>query len=204
MSAPEAARGKGKALTLLIVGAVVLAFGAETAGFLYQKAHRDSGVAQRNDTLPEMCEIVSPETLAKARTTNGDARYSTSTKFETSCVWDQTLGRDGTGMRTLVVNIGKPYNPELMFANYVDVQTQGQASEVTTLAGVGDEAKSVLTVKQSDPRVVSGHVVRKGAHVVGVRYVGADPGPFTREAAPDVPELQAMSRVVLDEVLGKL
>jgi hypothetical protein len=48
------------------------------------------------------------------------------------------------------------------------------------------------------------HVVRKGEHVVAVRYVGADPSLFTREAKPDVPALQAMSRAVLDEVLGKL
>lgn len=191
-------------MLLLIVGAVVLASAAATASSLYRKAHRDSGVAPRNDALPELCEIVSPETLARARTTNGDARYSVSTSFETSCVWDQTLGRDGTGMRTLVVNIGKPPNPELMFGSYVDVQTQGQASEVTALDGVGDEAKSVLTTKLSDPRAVSGHVVRKGAHVVAVRYVGADPSLFSREANPDVPGLQAMSRAVLDEVLGKL
>lgn len=124
--------------------------------------------------------------------------------YETSCVRDQTLGRDGAGMRTLVVNIGKPHNPEFMFGSYLDVQPQGQASEVTALDGVGDEAKSVLTAKRSDPRVMSGHVVREGANVVAVRYVGADPSLFSREANPDVPGLQAMCRAVLDEVLGKL
>ncbi|MDX8052059.1 hypothetical protein SK571_21945 [Lentzea sp. BCCO 10_0798] len=186
------------------MAAVVLAAGGVTTGGLYRMAHRDGGVAQRNDTLPELCEIVSPTTLAKARTTNGDARYSVSTKIETSCVWDQTLGRDGAGMRTLVVNIGKPHNPELLFDSYLQTQTQGQASEVTTLDGVGDAAKSVLTAKRSDPRAVSGHVVRKGEHVIAVRYVGADPSLFTKEAKPDMTELQSMSRAVLDEVLGKL
>lgn len=204
MSALEPVRTRDRARLLPIMVIAVLVVGGVAAGNGYRMAHRDGGVAQRGDTLPELCGIVSPETLAKARTTNGDARYSTSNQAGTSCVWDQTLGSDGPGMRTLVVNISKPYNAELAFDSYLQTQTQGQASEVTTLDGVGDAAKSVLTVKLSDPRAVSGHVVRTGEHVISVRYVGADPGLFTEEAKPDVTALQSMSRAVLDEVLGKL
>lgn len=109
MNGPEPARGTGRTRLLLIMGVVVLAAAGVTVGSLYRMAHRDSGVAQRGDVLPELCEIVSPETLAKART----------------------------------------------------------------------------TVRRPDPRAMSGHVVRK-------------------ETTPDVPALQATSRAVLDEVLGKL
>ncbi|WP_285643211.1 hypothetical protein [Lentzea sp. NBRC 102530] len=204
MSTPEPAIRTGRTLLFLILGGAVVLTAAVLIAAQYRTAHRDGGVAQRNDTLPDLCEIVSPETLVKARTTNGDARYSTAAGGGTSCVWDQTAGRDGPGMRTLVVNIDEPYTPELAFESRVEQQTQGQASQVSDLAGVGDEAKSVLTVKFSDPRAVSGHVVRKGERVIVVRYVGADPGLFTAETTPDVTQLQAMSRAVLDEILGKL
>lgn len=200
---PPRKKGKGAVIAVVVVVVVLLLGGLGTGAFFFINARKDRGYPQRNDALPELCGSVSAETLAKARTTNPDGSQSSQPDDKTTnCHWEQTEGRDNPGYRSLRLRV---WQSEGMYQSGIDmVSTSGTAVKtVSDVSGIGDEAKAVTTEWPTEATSEYALVARKGDHTVVVEYVGADPGLFSL-TEPDLNEFAEISKIVMNDVLGKL
>ncbi|MFS8101473.1 hypothetical protein LFM09_30550 [Lentzea alba] len=199
---PPQKKGKGPIVAVVIIGVILLLGGLGTGGFFFFNARKDHGVPLRTGAMPELCTSVSPETLAKARTTNPDVQGSSNPQSDTTnCRWDQTVGRDNPGYRLLWIQI---WEGEGKFDDMVGMVTAySNAKEVGGISSIGDEAKGFVTVRPSEASAEYSLVARKGDHCVLVEYMGADPGLFSL-TNPDMDELAEISKTVMNDVLGKL
>jgi hypothetical protein len=204
---PQPPKKNRAPLVVGIIAGVLVLGAAATFGFLYLSANTDGGSPRRGGTMPEMCANVSEAALAKARTTNSNPMLSRETKYQdhtsTSCSWDQTRGRDGSGLRTLDVHVfegddaGSEYEQRLSRSKQ---NNQGTISE-RKLDGLGDEAAAVLV----DTRSAFLHIdiiVRKGDKVFELGYAGWDAGLFGNER-PDVTEFEEAARGVAEALLSQ-
>ncbi|MCP2250905.1 hypothetical protein [Lentzea aerocolonigenes] len=199
---------KNKAPLVIGIIAGVLVLGvAATAGFLYLDSNADGGSPRRGGTMPETCANVSEAVLTNARTTNSNPALSRELKYQdhtsTTCSWDQTKGRDGSGLRTLDVHVfegddaGTEYEQRLSRSKQ---NNQGTISE-RKLDGLGDEATAVLV----DTRSAYLHldiIARKGDKVFELGYAGWDAGLFANKR-PDVAEFEAAARGVAEALLAQ-
>ncbi|WP_394615420.1 hypothetical protein JNUCC0626_37530 [Lentzea sp. JNUCC 0626] len=195
-------KGKGPLIAIAIVAAVLLLGGIGTGGFFFFNARKDQGLPQRSDAIPEKCASVSPETLAKARTTNPDGQRSSQPQANTTnCHWDQTEGKDSPGYRMLRVQI---WDGAGKFEDMVRMVTStGPAKEVSGINGFGDEAKGFVTERPGESVVEYALAARKGDHCVLIEYSGSDPGLFSL-TKPDTAQLGDVAKSVMNDVLGKL
>lgn len=203
---PQQPRKKGPIVAVVIIAVIVLLGGLGTGGFFFFNVRKDQGEPLRADPQPEFCKNVSADTLAKVRTTNPRQSGSFEQKASstlTSCSWDQTEGRDGSGMRILTVLTEQTEDyGEKAFELRVQSAGTSTAAAKKEISGVGDQAVVVVNSRSGGYQELT-WVVRKGDDVVGVEYTGWDPGLFSR-SHPDVAEQEAAAKAVIDEVLGKL
>ncbi|MCP2250906.1 hypothetical protein [Lentzea aerocolonigenes] len=199
---PPRKKGKGAVIAVVIVAVVLLLGGLGTGGFFFFNARKDHGYPQRNDALPERCNTVSPETLAKARTTNPDGSQSADLgEGDTNCHWEQTAGRDAPGYRSLRIKI---WDGEDKFKALGEVLlSDSTTKEVGAVSGLGDEAKAYERSRASEAPAEYALVARKGDRAVLVEYTGADPGLFSL-GKPDMNDLRQTATAVMNDVLGKL
>lgn len=195
-------KGKGAVIAVVIVAVVLLLGGLGTGAFFFFNARKDHGYPQRNDAMPEQCGKVSPETLAKARTTNPNGQQSSAPEDGvTNCHWQQTAGRDNPGLRSLRVKIWE--GDDKFKAMGEMLLADSTTKEVGAVSGLGDEAKAYERGRASEAAVDYALVVRKGDQAVLVEYTGADPGLFSL-GKPDMGELRQTATAVMNDVLGKL
>ncbi|PWK83976.1 hypothetical protein C8D88_10956 [Lentzea atacamensis] len=204
---PQQQKGKGPVIAVAIVAVVLLLGGLGTGGFFFFNIRRDQGEPLRTTSLPEACKNVSAETLGRVRTTNpratGSFEQKNSDSTLTACSWDQTEGRDGSGMRTLTVKIQQTQDyGEKSFELGLQAVQSNTAASTKNVDGVGDQA-AVVVIPRSGGYQDLHWVVRKGDDVIGVEYRGWDPGLFSR-SNPDVAEQEAAAKTVVDDVLGEL
>lgn len=204
---PPKQRSKAPVVIAVVVGSILLLGALGTGGFFFFNVRKDQGSPPRTVTQPEFCRNVSAETLKKVRTTNPAQRGNYEQKFDnstlTSCAWEQTAGRDGSGMRMLTVYTEQTDGlGEKAFDLRVQKAESNAKTKTKKVDGVGDKA-SVVVVSRSGGHQELNYIVRKGDDVVSVEYIGWDPGLFTR-GAPDTDEQEATAKAVIEEVLGKL
>lgn len=199
-------KNKAPLIVGIIAGVLVLGV-AGTLGFLYLGANSDSGSPKRGGTMPEACANVPEAALAKARTTNGNPAMSRERKLanhtQTSCAWDQTKGKDGSGLRNtdayvVVGDAGREYEQRVSQSKQ---NNQGTINE-RPLDGLGDEATAVLVDGRSAFLQVD-IIVRKGETVVEVEHTGWDAGMFGNKR-PDVAEFEAAARGIAEALLAEV
>jgi hypothetical protein len=199
-------KNKAPLIVGIIVGVLVLGV-AGTFGFLYLGANSDSGSPKRGGTMPGVCANVPEAALAKARTTNGNPAMSRERKLanhtQTSCAWDQTKGKDGSGLRNtdayvVVGDAGQEYERRVSQSKQ---NNQGTINE-RPLDGLGDEATAVLVDGKSAFLQVD-IIVRKGDTVVEVEHTGWDSGMFGNKR-PDVTEFEAAARGLAEALLAEV
>jgi hypothetical protein len=195
-------KGKGAIIAVVIVAVVLLLGGLGTGGFFFFNARKDHGYPQRTDAMPEQCAKVSPETLAKARTTNPNGQQSSQPEDGvTNCHWQQTEGRDKPGFRVLRIKIWE--GDDKFKAMSEMVLSDSTTKEVGAVSGLGDEAKAYERGRASESTAEYALVARKGDQAVLVEYTGADPGLFSL-GKPDMNQLRETATAVMNDVLGKL
>lgn len=201
---PPKKRSKAPIVIAAVVGSVLLLGALGTGGFFFLNVREDQGEPPRTVAQPEFCQNVSSGTLAKVRTTNPKQTGSYEQKFDnstvTSCSWGQTEGRDGSGMRSLTVYTEQT---DGLGEKAFDLRVEKAESNVVAKTRKDGDQVAVVTVSRSGGYLELTYIVRKGEDVVGVEYLGWDPGLFSR-THPDAAKHEAAAKAVAEEVLGKL
>ncbi|MFI6097489.1 hypothetical protein ACIA8G_18150 [Lentzea sp. NPDC051213] len=204
---PQRKKSKAPIVIAAVIGSILLLGGLGTGGFFFFNVRKDHGDPLRTVAQPELCKNVSPETLAKARTTNPAQIGTYEQKFDgstlTACSWDKTKGRDGSGVRMLTVYTEQTdTSGEKAFELRLQQASTSTQATLKKVDGVGDQA-SVVVIPRGSGTTELVYLVRRGEDVVSVEYFGWDPGLFS-PSKPDTAELEATAKAVLDDVLGKL
>ncbi|WP_410661146.1 hypothetical protein [Amycolatopsis sp. lyj-112] len=192
---PPKKKRLGLMITLIAVPAVLLLGGGLTAFLFYQDAHKDGGSPPSSARLGKACAAVSPQTLARLRTTNPYADLSREQQGHTSCVWEQTEGKDGEGSRQLTFQVTEAA---------VDRTGRQLECEGTVLAppNIGDQSCTSIKSYGGASRMGQLQFVENGKFVL-IQYQGWDVGLFDTVPMPD----EELTKAVLDianEVAGKI